>query len=428
MKLLKTILTPLAILTLAGCGGSDSTTDMSAPVVADVVSNSKIVETLQPQLSGNCSGDDNVYIYVDGKKIEQEATCSNGSYSLTLDENLTHGRHCFDVAQNNSIRSPQTCVFTGRPFVVTYKSDNPVSPVYEPDNPGISEDNQVRITTSDDFDYNFHIDWGDGTSDANVTNTITHTYSSIGTYDIKINGIYPYHTDKVYLSDADMGPSFGYYHVYAPKYSDRDKLIAIKQWGSIQWQSMEDSFAFCIYLQVNASDSPDLSSVTSTLHMFEGVNTFNTNMNDWNVSNVTNMYGMFRRANFNQDISNWDVSNVTDMSHMFYATPFNQDIGDWDVSSVVKMRRMFEESHFNQDISNWDMSSITDLFDMLNGEHPIKFSTQNYDKLLISLSNQNLNRDILFITNTFYSSIAANARQKLIDDFNWSIFDRGLKP
>ena len=39
---------------------------------------------------------------------------------------------------------------------------------------------------------------------------------------------------------------------------------------------------------------------------------------DWDVSNVTNMGNMFRRAlSFNQPIGDWDVSNVTDMESMF---------------------------------------------------------------------------------------------------------------
>jgi surface protein len=39
---------------------------------------------------------------------------------------------------------------------------------------------------------------------------------------------------------------------------------------------------------------------------------------------------------FNQDISDWDVSNVTDMNIMFReAKSFNQDISNWDVTAII---------------------------------------------------------------------------------------------
>ena len=63
----------------------------------------------------------------------------------------------------------------------------------------------------------------------------------------------------------------------------------------------------------------------------------------WNVSQVTNMEGLFNGATeFNQDISNWNVSAVTTMAGMFYgASSFNSDLSGWDVGRVTTMNSMF---------------------------------------------------------------------------------------
>ena len=55
------------------------------------------------------------------------------------------------------------------------------------------------------------------------------------------------------------------------------------------------------------------------------------------------MAGMFYMCeSFNHDISQWDVFNVTDMSGMFYwCISFNQDISKLDVSNVTNIRYMF---------------------------------------------------------------------------------------
>ena len=60
-------------------------------------------------------------------------------------------------------------------------------------------------------------------------------------------------------------------------------------------------------------------------------------------------------SQFNSDISNWNTTNVIDMSFMFwYATMFNQDISSLDTTNVTDMTSMFQGAvSFNQNISGW---------------------------------------------------------------------------
>ena len=141
-------------------------------------------------------------------------------------------------------------------------------------------DESITIpTTGTGYDYT--VDWGDGTAatthaDADASTDATHIYNMAGTYVVSISGTFP----RIYFNDG----------------GDKDKIIAINQWGNNQvWTSMESAFSGASNLAGQATDVP-------------------------NLSNVTNMASMFSNASsFNQDISKWDVSSVTDMNFMFSA-------------------------------------------------------------------------------------------------------------
>ena len=105
----------------------------------------------------------------------------------------------------------------------------------------------------------------------------------------------------------------------------------------------------------------DVSKITDMSSLFVGTD-FNGDISNWNTSNVTDISFIFYECeSFNQDISQWDVSNVTDMYGVFSGCKsFNQDISTWDVSNVENMNFMFFNcKSFNQDISKWDVSNVS---------------------------------------------------------------------
>lgn len=297
---------------------------------------------------------------------------------------------------------------------------------------GSTPSNQIKISVgAGTFDYD--IDWGDSNSDSNVTGDITHTYAAPGVYTITITGTFP---SMFFDTSGD----------------DQQKLRTIEKWGTNPWETMFAAFR-ASPLVINATDTPDLSNVTSTESMFENCSQVNVGLDNWNMSNVTNARLMFKYASsFNGEIDGWDVSNITDMYEMFYGSAsfnrslnswdtssvtdmgrmlgecfaFNGNIGDWDVSNVTDMNNMFLfDFVFNQDLSNWDISAATTLASMLKGS---AFNTTNYDLLLTAWSALTVQSGVSFTdVPAAYSASVQSNRDTLTNAPNsWTITDGGV--
>jgi surface protein len=177
-----------------------------------------------------------------------------------------------------------------------------------------SGSNQISLPLISNGLYDFLVDWGDGTN-STITSwdqaEVTHTYISPGIYTIIITG-------------ELRGWRFN-------NSGDRLKLLEIMQWGNMGLGNTVNYFYGAENLQLTATDAPDLSGATTLFQAFRGATSLGDigNMNDWDVSSITDMRYMFFEANsFNQPIGSWNVSSITDMRFMFWgASSFNQPIG-----------------------------------------------------------------------------------------------------
>ena len=132
------------------------------------------------------------------------------------------------------------------------------------------------------------------------------------------------------------------------------------------------------YEEQGVGETLDVSSLTNLIkcddfsYIFSGLKRvkYIIGLEDWDVSNVKDMSGMFEECEkFNCDLSNWDVSSVKDMTAMFSGCEkFNCDLSKWDVSSVENMISMFMGCEkFNCDLSKWDVSGVENMTSMFWG-------------------------------------------------------------
>lgn len=214
-----------------------------------------------------------------------------------------------------------------------------------------SNDQQIviPINTLYTTEYNYTVNWGDGSTPTTYTANATHTYATTGLYTVTITGDFP----AIKLGDPSSD-------------NVNDGLIkSVIQWGNGTWKSMDAAFKDCVNLTTVPNAVGPVFAPNTTLYcMFYNCASFNGDLNKWDLTNVRETSFMFYNAPvFNGNISTWNVENVTNMQSMFAsASAFNGDLSSWDVGKVTLMDNMFNDAKsFNGNISGWNVQSVTDM-------------------------------------------------------------------
>lgn len=221
---------------------------------------------------------------------------------------------CYSDGTNYYCNSPtQTGVFD--PFVFTVDTRNTSTGSTDT----LTFKPPFTVGTSNDFTVN----WGDGIDEVFTGDTLRHTYATAGIYNITIQG--------------QIG-EWAFVNT-----QDKLKILNILEWGD--FRLAESAFHGCTNLEVDATDSPILS---------------------------TNISSAFRACTSlsSLDVSTWNVSNTSDFSRFIQATPIVVlDVSDWNVSSATNFAQFAAScsSLTTLDVSAWNTQNVINLSDFVNG-------------------------------------------------------------
>jgi surface protein len=249
----------------------------------------------------------------------------------------------------------------GAPMLSTWRTTAPAESITLP----------LRST----YNYNFTVDWGDGTAIDTVTSDVdvdkTHTYALAGDYTVTITG----NAQAWYFNNV----------------GSKDNLISIIDLGDLGWTDLKGAFYGCTNL-ISFSGGVT-SDVLDLTQMFAGASSLTSiDVSSFDTSNVTDMRSMFSSVSLltSLDLSSFNTSSVTQMSHMFYGTSLlaSLDLSSFTTPALNTMNYMFYgASLFNENISGWDTSSVWDMANMFQGastfNQPLNtWNTENVTKMV----------------------------------------------
>ena len=140
-------------------------------------------------------------------------------------------------------------------------------------------------------------------------------------------------------------------------------------------------------------------------------------LNEGGVFNLIKIDDPISDVSIHNVVNNW-FSNTSSVINTYGA------IEDWDVSNVTNMYQLFHPwEDFNEDISNWDISNVNNMSMIF---HSSGLSTTNYDKILNGWAEQPVKPNVELGAGTIHFCNSGAARESLINNHNWNIVDLGL--
>ena len=118
-------------------------------------------------------------------------------------------------------------------------------------------------------------------------------------------------------------------------------VVSVDDWGDLKWRSMQHFASDCYNLSKLPETAPNLENAIDMSYMFLNTKSLNQPLDQWDVSHIEDMTGMFRGAAFNQPLDHWDVSNVKYMDTMFWGSALSYYPSSWIIPESVNQEEMF---------------------------------------------------------------------------------------
>ncbi len=184
-------------------------------------------------------------------------------------------------------------------------TDTVFESTWKTNNAGPTEDNQIKLPLEVDGTYDFIVDWGDESEDHitvyNQAET-THTYTSEGTYTVKITGT---------INGWRFNDS-----------GNKLKILTIESWGELLLGNNNGYFYGCSNLNITATDELDINVMTTFENAFNGCSSLTAIQSGLFVGNsniisfASCYFGCGTLINISSGLFN-DNTAVTDFAHCF---------------------------------------------------------------------------------------------------------------